>query len=157
MIAKGGKWNKEKEKLLTHSSWDQVITAVFAAVRHEDHGHYLYQNPGNWCVPDYQMPISNKTCYYSYPKQTWSKLHQAHSEHDPFAATHCKQNWYKSIPAFYLLHGTVGKTWDIIYLDEQSGRNYRRTEQSTLEDKSDLGELHIHGFESWMRHKHIHT
>jgi hypothetical protein len=33
-------------------------------------------------------------------------------------------------------------------MDEQSGRNYRRTEQSTLEDKSDLGELHIHGFES---------
>lgn len=28
-----------------------MITAVFAAVRHEDHGHYLYQNPGNWCVP----------------------------------------------------------------------------------------------------------
>lgn len=93
MIAKREKLNKEKEKLLTHSSWDQVITAVFAAVHHEDHGHYLYQNPGNWCVPDYHMPISNKTCYYSYPKQTWSKLHQAYSEHDPFAATHCKQNW----------------------------------------------------------------
>lgn len=28
-----------------------MITAVFAAVRHEDHSHYLYQNPGNWCVP----------------------------------------------------------------------------------------------------------
>ncbi len=93
MITKGGKRNKEKEKLLTHSSWDQVITAVFAAVRHEDHGHYLYQNPGNWCVPDYQMPIRNKTCYCSYPKQTWSKLHQAYSDQDPFAATYCKQNW----------------------------------------------------------------
>jgi hypothetical protein len=54
----------------------------------------------------------------------------------------------KAHPALYLLHGTVGKTLDIIYSDEQSGRNYRRTEQSTLEDKSDLGELHIHGLES---------